>query len=89
MAVKRKVPTAAVKTRVAPAAHEGVRTVKELAGHHGVHPELIQAGKKQLVGSEDVKGFRPGRGRQAHPGDARSHASESVPGGRGERVSGG
>jgi putative transposase len=57
MAGKRKVHTAAFKAQVALAAVKGDRTVNELAGHHGVHPTLIHAWKKQLVcGAESVFG---------------------------------
>ena len=41
MAAKRKSHTAAFKAQVALAAHEGDRTVNELAGHYGVHPTLM------------------------------------------------
>ena len=50
MAKKRKVHTAAFKAQVALAALKGDRTVNELAGHYGVHPTLIHAWKKQLLG---------------------------------------
>ena len=55
MAGKRKVPTAAFKARVAPAALKGDRTVNELAGQFDVHPTLIHTWKKQLLdGAEAV-----------------------------------
>ena len=50
MAAKRKVHGAAFKAQVALAALRGDRTVNELAGHYGVHPTLIHAWKKQLLG---------------------------------------
>jgi transposase len=57
MAAKRKVHTAAFKAQVALAAHQGDRTVNELAGHYGVHPTLIHGWKKQLLaGAEEVFG---------------------------------
>ena len=57
MAGKRKVHTAAFKAQVALAALKGDRTVNELAGHYGVHPTLIHAWKKQLVGgAEEIFG---------------------------------
>jgi transposase-like protein len=55
MAGKRKVHTPAFKAQVALAAHQGDRTVNELAGHFGVHPTLIHAWNKQLLsGAEEV-----------------------------------
>jgi transposase-like protein len=55
MAGKRKVHTAAFKSRVALAALKGDRTVNELAGQFDVHPTLIHAWKKQLLaGAEEV-----------------------------------
>src|SRR6185437_12886815 len=57
MAAKRKSHTAAFKAQVALAAHKGDRTVNEPAGHYGVHPTLIHAWKKQLVGgAEEIFG---------------------------------
>ena len=57
MAAKRKSHTATFKAQVALAAHKGDRTVNELAGHYGVHPTLIHAWKKQLVGgAEEIFG---------------------------------
>jgi transposase-like protein len=53
MAGKRKQHTAAVKAQVALAALKGDKTVNELAGHYGVHPTLIHAWKKQLVGGAE------------------------------------
>jgi transposase-like protein len=39
------------------AAHQGDRTVNELAGHYSVHPTLIHAWKKRLVqGAEEIFG---------------------------------
>jgi transposase len=59
MAGKRKVHAPAFKARVALAALKGDKTVNELASHHGVHPTLIHAWKKQLlVGAEEL--FRQG-----------------------------
>jgi len=55
MAGKRKTHTAAFKAQVALAALKGDKTVNELASQHGVHPTLIHAWKKQLLGgAEDV-----------------------------------
>ena len=57
MAGKRKTHTATCKAQVAVAALKGDRTVNELAGHYGVHPTLIHAWKKQLVGgAEEIFG---------------------------------
>jgi transposase len=53
MARKRKSHTAAVKAQVALAAVKGDKTVSELAALHGVHPTLIHAWKKQLVGNAE------------------------------------
>ena len=49
-AQKRQRHTAAFKAQVALAAVKGDKTVNELASQHGVHPTLIHAWKKQLVG---------------------------------------
>jgi putative transposase len=49
MAGKRQRHTPAFKAQVALAALKGDRTVHEPAGHFGVHPTLIHAGKKQLL----------------------------------------
>ena len=65
MAGKRKVHTSAFKAQVALAALKGDRTVNELAGHYGVHPTLIHAWKKQLLGGADQvfsNGVKPGSG---------------------------
>jgi transposase-like protein len=60
MAGKRKTHTAALKAQVALAALRGDKTVNELASQYGVHPTLIHAWKKQLLGSaEDL--FQHGR----------------------------
>jgi transposase-like protein len=61
MAAKRKSHTAAFKAQVALAAHKGDRTVNELAGHYGVHPTLIHARKKQLVGGAEAIFGSPAR----------------------------
>jgi len=50
MARKRKAHGASFKAQVALAAVRGDKTMAELAGLHGVHPTLIHAWKKQLVG---------------------------------------
>ena len=72
MGVKRKVHTAGFKAQVALAAHNGDRTVNELAGHYGVHPKLIHAWKKQLLaGAEAV--FANG----AKPASAEAEAREA------------
>jgi transposase len=55
MARKRKSHSPAFKAQVALAAVKGDKTMAELAGVHGVHPTLIHAWKKQLIGgAEDV-----------------------------------
>src|SRR5437667_4409460 len=51
MARKRKSHTAAFKAQVALAAVKGDKTVSELASLHGMHPTLIHAWKKLLVGN--------------------------------------
>jgi transposase len=51
MGRKRKSHTAAFKAQVAVAAVKGDKTIAELAGLHGVHPTLIHAWKKQLLGA--------------------------------------
>ena len=53
MGRKRKSHTAAFKARVAVAAVKGDKTIAELAGLHGVHPTLIHAWKKQLLGGAE------------------------------------
>jgi transposase len=50
MAKKRKSHTATLKAQVALAAVRGDKTVSELTSVYGVHPTLIHAWKKQLVG---------------------------------------
>ena len=53
MVRKRKSHTATFKAHVALAAVRGDKTIAELAGVHGVHPTLIHAWKKQLVGGAE------------------------------------
>ena len=52
-AKKRQRHTAAFKAQVALSAVKGDKTVNELASQHGVHPTLIHAWKKQLLGSAE------------------------------------
>ena len=55
MATKRKQYTTAFKAQVALAALRGDKTINELAGQFGVHPTLIQDGKKHLLaGAEQI-----------------------------------
>ncbi len=53
MAGKRKTHTAAFKAQVALAALKGDKTVNELASQFAVHPTLIHAWKKQLLGGAE------------------------------------
>ena len=53
MARKRKAHPAAFKAQVALAAVKGDKTINELASLHGVHPTMIHAWKKQLVGNAE------------------------------------
>jgi transposase-like protein len=53
MGRKRKSHTAAFKAQVAVAAVKGDKTIAELAGLHGVHPTLIHAWKKHLLGGAE------------------------------------
>jgi putative transposase len=53
MAGTRKKHTAGFKAQVALAAVKGDKTVNELASQYGVHPTLIHAWKKQLVGNAE------------------------------------
>jgi putative transposase len=52
-AKKRQRHTAGFKAQVALSAVKGDKTVNELASQHGVHPTLIHAWKKQLLGSAE------------------------------------
>src|SRR3954454_25098193 len=62
MARKRKAHPAAFKAQLALAALKGDKTVNELASQHGVHPTLIHAWKKQLLGSAEELFSGPGKG---------------------------
>ena len=53
MVRKRKSHSATFKAQVALAAVKNDKTIAELAGLHGVHPTLIHAWKKQLVGGAE------------------------------------
>jgi transposase len=53
MGRKRKSHTGAFKAQVAVAAVKGDKTIAELASLHGVHPTLIHAWKKQLLGGAE------------------------------------
>jgi transposase len=67
MGRKRKSHTAAFKAQVAVAAVRGDKTIAELAGLHGVHPTLIHAWKKQLLGG--AEGLFDGSARSVSRGD--------------------
>ena len=69
MAGKRKQHTAAFKAQVALAALKGDKTVNELAGQYGVHPTLIHAWKKQLLGGAEQV-FSNGAKAVAHDAEA-------------------
>jgi transposase len=59
---KRKQHTPAFKAQVALAALKGDRTANELAGQFGIHPTLIHAWKKQLLGGAEelfAQGTKP------------------------------
>ncbi len=49
MSKQRKVHSPAFKAQVALAAHQGDKTINQLAGHSSVHPTLIYGWKKHLV----------------------------------------
>ena len=70
MTGKRKQHTASFKAQVALAAVKGDRTINELAGHFGVHPNLIQGWKKQLLGGVEAV-FANGAKTGAADGEAR------------------
>jgi transposase len=72
MAGKRKTHTAEFKGQVALAAFKGDKTVAELASQYTVHPTLIHAWKKQLVG-----GVADLFGREARADDKGAEALQS------------
>jgi putative transposase len=53
MVRKRKSHSATFKAQVALAAVKGDKTIAELASMHGVHPTMIHAWKKQLIGAAE------------------------------------
>jgi transposase-like protein len=58
---QRKSYTAEMKAKIAMEAIKGQRTVQEIAGHYGVHPNQVAQWKKLVV--ENVpKIFQEGRG---------------------------
>jgi transposase len=61
MKQKRQRHTAAFKAQVALAAVRQDKTVNELASQHGVHPTLIHAWKKQLLGGAEDIFSQPGK----------------------------
>ena len=67
MGRKRKSHSAAFKAQVAVAAVKGDKTIAELASLHGVHPTLIHAWKKQLLGG--AEGLFDGGTRATSRGD--------------------
>lgn len=46
---KRKVHSAQFKAMVALEAVRGIRTVKEIAGQHDVHPVMVSQWKKEIL----------------------------------------
>jgi transposase-like protein len=77
MAGKRKSHSSALKAQVALAALKGDKTINELASHHGVHPTLIHAWKKQLLsGAEAV--FASGAKSTGPPEDKTAELYEQI-----------
>jgi transposase-like protein len=65
MKKQRKTYSADLKVRIALEAIKGQRTINEIAGHYGVHPNQVTQWKKQaLVGLPDIFSTRRVRAAQ-------------------------
>ncbi len=64
MTRNRKTHSAAFKAQVALAALRQDRAVNELASHHGFHPTLIHAWKKQLLAGAENSSAKAARSRR-------------------------
>ena len=65
MKKQRKTYSADLKVRIALEAIKGQRTINEIAGHYGVHPNQVTQWKKQaLAGLPDIFSTRRARAAQ-------------------------